>query len=218
MTLKDELISYCHKVYAHGFVAATDGNLSVRNNDGSFLVTASAICKGDVGPEHIVRTDIQGNTAYSKLKVSTEFKMHAAFYQARSEIGAVVHCHPVYATALASSSFNPDQPVFPEVVLTIGRIPVAAYATPSTNEVVESLKPFIDFANVVLLANHGAVSVGRTIKEAYQRMEKLEHAAKTLFFAEMAGGARKLSTEALEKLYVVADQTYHIQLHPRNKF
>lgn len=218
MTLKNELISFCHKVYAKEFVAATDGNLSARAADGSFLVTASGICKGEVQPEHIIRTGKDGNVAYSSLKISTEFKMHLAIYHARPEVNAVVHCHPVFATALATAQLNPDQPVFPEVILGIGRIPLAKYATPSTNEVAGSIQPFLQFANCILLENHGAVTMGRTIQEAYYRMEKLEHAAKTFFYAEMAGGVKKLSPESLRKLYAVAENTYHINIHPGNKY
>ncbi|MBI5728078.1 MAG: class II aldolase/adducin family protein, partial [Ignavibacteriales bacterium] len=214
MTLKNELISFCHKVYAKEFVAATDGNLSVRAADGSFLVTASGICKGEVQPEHIIRAGKDGNVLYSGLKISTEFKMHLAIYFARPEVNAVVHCHPVFATALATAQLNPDQPVFPEVILGIGRIPLAKYATPSTNEVAESIQPFLHFANCILLENHGAISMGRTIGEAYYRMEKLEHAAKTFFYAEMASGAKKLSAESLHKLYTAAESTYHIDIHP----
>lgn len=218
MTLRDELVLFCHKVYKNGFVAATDGNLSVRTDDNAFFVTASGICKGDVTTEHILRCDKDGNTAFNRGRVSTEFKLHSVIYENRKEIQAVVHCHPVFATAIATSSSNFDQPIFPEVVLGIGRIPLAKYATPSTDEVPQSILPFIPFANAILLENHGAVTVGRTLQEAYNRMEKLEHAAKIFFYAELAGGAKRIPEEKLPKLYEAAEKTYNITIDNRNKF
>lgn len=218
MPVKDELIEFCRRVYAKGFVAATDGNLSVRTPDGSFWVTASGVCKGDVTPDDIVRTNADGEVLYRSKKPSTEFKMHLAIYKNRHDVNAVVHCHPVFATAFAAAGKTLDKPVFPEVILGIGKVPLCDYATPSTSALAESLLPHIAGSNVFLLRNHGAVATGKTLREAYYRMEKLEHAARTTVIAEMLGGAQALSPEKVKELYSIAASTYGISIAENSKF
>ncbi|MCE1189405.1 MAG: class II aldolase/adducin family protein [Ignavibacteria bacterium] len=217
MYLKNELVHFCHKVYEKEFVAATDGNLSVRLPDGTFLITSSGISKGEVTVEDIIHTDRHGNTRATNKKISTEFKMHLEIYRARPEINAVVHCHPVHATAFASSNRSLNRAVLPEAVLGLGRIALCEYATPSTRALAESLQHSIDYANVFLLRNHGAVTVGTSLREAYNRMEKLEHTAKVLWLTESLGGAIEISKDKLEELYSVAAATYGMEIHPKNR-
>lgn len=218
MFFNKELIEYCHKAAAQGFVSSTDGNLSVRTKTGTFLITASAVNKGDIEHRHILEMDSEGNLVKGAGKVSTENKLHRYIYEKRRDVRAVVHCHPVYATAFASCGAVLDIPVFPEVVLTLGRIPLCRYSTPSTDELHKSLDPFIDYANVFLLENHGAVTVGKSLKEAYYRMEKLEHAAKTIYLANSMGGVKTIAPDKLRELYDIAESHYGIKLHDKNKF
>ncbi len=218
MLQKKELIEYCHKVSAKGFVAAADGNLSLRRADGTIVITSSGIPKGDTNFENIVQCNLDGQVKFSKLKISTESKLHFNIYNKRSDVNAVIHCHPPVATAYASSGKSLDVPVFPEIVLNLGRIPLCTYATPSTDALPESMNEYIEYANVFLLQNHGAVAVGRNIREAYFRMEKLEHYAKTMFYAEGLGGAKKLTREQIDELYRLAPTVYNISLDIRNKF
>lgn len=218
MQQREELIAYCHKVYEKNFVSAYDGNLSVRTPNGTILITRSAVCKGDVTAGDILEINMNGEIINGSGKISTENKLHLLIYQNRNDVKAIVHAHPVYATAFASARESLDRPVFPEVILTLGRIPLCKYATPSTDELPESLKQHINYASVFLLENHGAVSVGVNIKQAYFRMEKLEHTAKTMFVANKLGGVKELPKYKLDVLYSVAEKSYGIKLDEKNKF
>jgi L-fuculose-phosphate aldolase len=214
----EEFIKICHKVYEKGFVSCFDGNISVRTPKKTFLITPSGVCKGEITIDNILEIDAQGKIINGKGKVSTENKIHLFIYGKRKDVNAVIHCHPVYATAFATAGISLDKPVFPEVVLTIGRIPLCKYATPSTDEVPKSIEPYVDYANVFLLQNHGAVSVGKDLQEAYNRMEKLEHTAKILSISKNIGGEKEISKEKLKQLYSIAEETYGIKLNSKNKF
>jgi len=218
MQQREELIAFCHKVYEKNFVSAYDGNLSVRTSNGTILITRSVVCKGDVTGKDILEINMNGEIINGTGKISTENKLHLFIYQNRKEVNAVVHAHPVYATAFASARESLDRPIFPEVILTLGRIPLCKYATPSTDELPESLKNHINYANVFLLENHGAVSVGVNLKQAYFRMEKLEHTAKTIFMANKLGGVKEIPKYKLDALYSVAEKSYGIKLDEKNKF
>lgn len=207
-----DLIEACHKVYDNKFVAAYDGNLSARVSEDRILITPSSKCKGELKEEDLLLIDFQGNLIEGSGKVSTEAKIHLLAYNRREEIKAVVHCHPVHATALAAAGMDMTEPVFPEVILTIGSVPLCKYATPSTNELPESMEPYINFAWAMLFENHGAITFGKTIKEAYFRMEKLEHTAQTLIAAKSLGGAKALSVNNVEKLISIAESVYGIKL------
>ncbi len=208
-----ELVKFCHKVYEKGFVSATDGNLSMRLDSGRILITPSGKNKGEVRLEDLLIIDNKGNKLLGSGKVSTEAKIHLLAYNSRPEVNAVVHCHPVYATAFASSGIDLTQPVFPEVILSLGKIPLCKYGTPSTNELPDSMEPYINSAWAFLLQNHGAVTLGKSIKDAYYKMEKLEHAAQTIFVAKILGGPTTLSKENVEKLLRIAESTYGIKLN-----
>lgn len=217
MRLVDELVTYCHKVYDKEFVAAYDGNLSLRTPDNTVLITRSAVCKGDLKPEDILEIDLNGKIISGQGKVSTEAKIHLLAYNSRSDVKAVVHTHPPYATAFAAVGERIDRPVFPEVILSLGKIPLCRYGTPSTEELPDSMKPYIDFAWAMLLENHGTVTFGKTIAEAYYKTEKLEHAAKTLFIARTIGREKSLPRNKLKELYDIAETTYGIKIDKRNR-
>lgn len=219
MSVKRELIEACHKVYEKGFVAATDGNLSVRIAPNQVWITPSGKNKGELRESDLIRITLEGEVLEGARNISTENKIHLLAYKNRKDINAVVHCHPVYATAFASSGEDQlNKPVFPEVVLSIGKIPICKYGTPSTNEVVDSINPYIDFVWALLLQNHGAVTFGTSIKDAYYKMEKLEQTAKILFTARQLGQVNELDEEQLEKLYSAADKTYNLNIDDKNKF
>jgi len=217
MNLKKQLVKTCHKVYKKGFVAAFDGNLSVRIDENKFLITRSGINKGEVTENDILTIDSNCNIIEGSGKITTEVKLHLKIYNSRKEVNSVIHCHPIYATAIATSRENFPNNIFPEVILTLGKVPICNYATPSTDELANSLNPFVDYANVFLLSNHGAVSVGETIEVAFFRMEKLEHISKTIFVSESIGNMKKLENEQIEELYAIADKTYGIKINENNK-
>jgi len=218
MLFRKELVKYCHKVYEKGFVAGTDGNLSIRFSENVVLITRSAISKGDVTEDDILAGDFNGSPVYGKGKISTEVKIHIEAYKKREDVKSVIHCHPVYATSCATAGLSLDMPVFPEIVLSLGRVPLCEYATPSTPGLVESMLPYIEFANVFLLKNHGAVAFGKNLKEAFYRMEKLEHYAKSVFLMNQIGKIERITNEKLKELYSLAEKSYGIKLDKRNMY
>lgn len=218
MSAANEIIRIGKLLQSTGMVAATDGNISVRSDAESFYITASGVRKDSLTSKDIVKLDMQCRPATEGKKASTEAKIHAALYKARPEIGAVVHAHPVHATAFTASPFSLDIAVFPEVILSIGRIPVCKYATPSTASLPESLEPYIEYANVFLLQNHGAVSIGKTLDVAYNRMEKLEHYAKIMSILVPMGGYIPIRKKKLKELYAITEEVYGISLHKKNRF
>lgn len=216
MSEKTKLVEICRKVYREGFVAATDGNISAVTKDNTFLITRSGINKGEVTEEDIVEIDASGKIINGKGTLSTEFKIHLFAYSRRPEVFAVVHCHPVYATAFASTGHGLDRHIFPEVILTLGKVPICKYATPSTDELALSMEPYIDYAWAFLLENHGAVTLGRDPDDAYNKMEKLEHAAKTIFAARLLGGEQEITSDKIRELLKLASETYGIIPDKRN--
>lgn len=206
------LIEICHLVYKKKFVSAFDGNLSLLTSSGTVLITRSGICKGDVKEKDIIETDLKGRIVAGTGKLSTENKIHFFIYSSRPDVRAVIHCHPVYATAFAASGKSFPADIFPEVILTLGKIPVCEYATPSTEEVPLSLKPHISEGWAYLLKNHGAVTLGRNIKEAYFKMEKLEHTAKTLAVSYLLGGPRPIPKNKVEQLINISEEVYGIKI------
>ena len=210
MPLKKKLVEICHKVYAKGFVAAYDGNISARSKNNTVLITRSGICKGNVTVSDIIEIDLKGKIISGKGKISTEHKIHLYAYQKRKEVNAVVHCHPVYATAFALLGEGFEKHYLPEVLLTIGKVPLCKYATPSTNQVPESLEPHINFALAMLLQNHGAVTLGKNLDDAYFKMEKLEHAAKTILVAKLIGKPKELSKKNINEILKISESTYGI--------
>lgn len=217
MLLKSELVKYCRKVYEKGFVSAYDGNLSARIDDNRILVTPSGKCKGEVDEEDLIEVDLNGNKLSGSSKISTEIKIHLLAYQKRKDVCAVIHCHPIYTTAFATAGEGFTRPVFPEVILSLGKVPLCKYATPSTDELPNSMLPYIEYSWAMLFENHGAVTFGKNLKGAYFRMEKLEHAAHTLFAARLLGREKNIPLNKVRELYSLAKETYGIQIDERNK-
>ena len=208
--IRKEFIKICNKVYQKGFVASTDGNLSQRIEQNKILITPSGKNKGELTEEDLLVIDLNGKLIEGSRKVSTEVKMHLLAYTHRRDINAVVHAHPVYATAFATAGRDLSDPIFPEVILSLGKVHLCEYGTPSTDELINPMVKFINDAWAMLLQNHGAVTFGKSLSDAYYKMEKLEHAAKTIFIAELLGGVKKISKDKLIKLLSIAHRTYGI--------
>ena len=213
-----KLVDICHKVYEKGFVSAFDGNISLITPQNTVLITRSAVCKGDVTEDDIMEIDASGQILKGKGKISTEYKIHLYAYSRRPDINAVVHCHPVYATAFASAGEALTKNVFPEVILTLGKIPLCKYATPSTDELPLSMEPYSQHSWGLLLQNHGAVTFGKSLRDAYFKMEKLEHTAKTIFLARQLGGENEIPKEKILELLNLAKGTYGLSQDERNIF
>jgi len=214
----DKLISVCHKVYQKGFVAASDGNISLITPNNTVLITRSGISKGEITEKDILEFDFNGNHLKGEGKITTEFRLHLYAYSKRKDVNAVVHCHPVHSTAFSLLGEGLIKHYFPEVILTLGKVHLCKYATPSTNDLPLSLDPYIEYGWAFLLQNHGAMTLGKNVMDAYYKMEKLEHAAETLFKARMLGNPNELSAEDVKQLFEISEETYGITQDPRNVF
>ena len=216
MSELEKLISVCHKVYSKGFVSAYDGNVSAITENNTILITRSGICKGDVSEKDILEFDFSGRPLKGEGRITTEFKLHLFAYSKRKEVNAVVHCHPVHATAISLLGEGLVKHYFPEVLLTLGKVPLCKYATPSTNDLPISIEPYIDFAWAFLLENHGALTLGKNLDDAYYKMEKLEHAAETIWKARLLGNPKELSSEEINRLIEISEETYGLTQDRRN--
>jgi L-fuculose-phosphate aldolase len=180
----------CHwgrHLYQRGLVSAFDGNLSLRIAAHRYLVTRSGICKGDLTPDDIVIADSDGRKLDGDGKVSSEFLTHLAAYAERNDVAAVVHAHPPFATALTLAGVSMADPVLPEVLMGLGPVPTAPYATPGTPEGAEVVRVLVAKHDAVLLDRHGALTCADTLDHACHLMEKLEHAAHVLWAARCLG-------------------------------
>ncbi len=206
--LIEEIVEISHLIYKKGFVSATDGNISARLPNGNILCTPTMLSKGEIKKSNIVEIDADENLVYGIYKPSTEVKMHLFIYKQREDVNAIIHAHPPFATSFAVAGLSLENYVLPEVIINIGKIPLAKYATPSTDEVPKSIEPFIKDHDAFLLQNHGAVTIGTNLKEAFFKMEKLEHYAMIVLFARILGGERTLSTEEITKLSEISLKSY----------
>jgi L-fuculose-phosphate aldolase len=185
--LRSELAAVCRRLEHKGLIAASDGNVSCRLGEDRILITPSGAPKGDVAPGDLLVTDLEGRPAGAG-KPSSEIKMHLLVYRKRPDVSAVVHAHPPLATAFTVSGFRFDARVLPEVWLTMGEVPTAAFAVPSTEQVPRSIAPYVENHRVILLERHGALTYAENATRAYMLMEKLEHAARTMFLASVLKG------------------------------
>ena len=199
--LRNHIIDIGRRIYETGLVAASDGNISARMDDGVILTTPTMVCKGRMTEDMLVVVDTLGRKLRSdERNPSSELPMHLAIYRLRPGVRAVVHAHPPFGTGFAVANVPLDKPLLSEVILTLGCIPLTAYGTPSTNEMVDSLAPYIPHHDALLLANHGAVSYGPDLETAYARMETLKHFAKITLIARLVGQPAELSAESIAKL------------------
>lgn len=218
--MKEQICDICHKMWQLGWVAANDGNVTAKLPDGTFLATPTGISKSFITPEKILHVDkdcnlIDTNTTY---KPSTELKMHMRCYAERDDVGAVVHAHPPAATGFAVAGKSMNDYCMIETVIALGSVPVTPYATPSTNEVPEAIAPYLQEHDVVLLENHGALSVGVDLMTAYYRMETLELMAKISINAHLLGGAKEIPRDKIDQLLDLRENFYHVSgRHPGYK-
>jgi L-fuculose-phosphate aldolase len=195
-----EIVSYGKMLHERGFVAAMDGNLSVRLNDKQILATPTAMSKGALTPADLVIVNQQGDRLSGRHDVSSEIAMHLLIYRSRPDIRAVVHAHPPTATGFAAAGIALSEPLVCEVVIGLGSIPLAKYGTPGTPELSEALEPLIGDYDAILMSNHGVVSYGDTLAHAYMKMETVEHFAQIALVTHILGRQQPLAGADLEKL------------------
>ncbi|WHY80029.1 class II aldolase/adducin family protein [Neobacillus sp. WH10] len=197
---KKQICDIGRRIYDKGFVAANDGNISIRINENEFLITPTGVSKGTLTPEMIIKVDGQGNVLDGDYRPTSEMKMHLLVYQERPDIQAVVHVHPPYATAFAIAGIPLDQAIMPESVVYLGTIPIAEYGTPSTAEIPNAIRKYVHEHQGVLLENHGALTWGKDLEHAYFLMESLEFTAKINWITKQLNGDRELSKKHVQTL------------------
>jgi L-fuculose-phosphate aldolase len=208
--LRADIVEVGRRMYARGYTASNDGNISVRLGADRLLMTPKSVCKGFMSPDMMCITDLEGRKLQGDRDPSSEMLMHLEVYRQRPDVRAVVHAHPPIATGFAVAGIPLDRAVLAEVLTTLGSIPIAAYATPSTKELPEAVRQYIKAHDGMLLANHGALTVGADLFSAYYKMETIEHFAKISLVARLLGRENLIAREEVERLQALRG-TYGIQ-------
>ena len=198
--LREAIVEVGRRLYARGYTASNDGNISARLDDRRLLMTPKSVCKGFMSPDMMVITDLEGKKLAGDRDPSSEMQMHLEVYRQRPDAHAVVHAHPPIATGFAVAGIPLDRAVLAAVVTTLGSVPIADYATPSTKELPEAVRKYVKAHDGMLLANPGALTVGADVLSAYYKMETIEHFAKISLVARLLGGENLISREEVERL------------------
>jgi len=198
--LREGIVEVGRRLYARGYTASNDGNISARLDDRRLLMTPKSVCKGFMTPDMMVITDLDGQKLAGDRDPSSEMQMHLEVYRQRPDARAVVHAHPPIATGFAVAGIPLDRAVLAEVVTTLGSVPIAEYATPSTKELPEAVRKYVRAHDGMLLANHGALTLGTDLFSAYYKMETIEHFAHISLVARLLGGERLLSRQEVDRL------------------
>jgi len=198
--LRRDLVEVCRRLHDRRLIGAGEGNVSCRLGRDRLLVTPSGVGKGFLRPADLIVVDLSGKRIRGRGRPSTELLMHLAAYAARPDAGAVVHAHPLTAIAFTVAGVAPPNDLLPEAVLVLGRIAVAPFATPGTDELPRSLSPFWKGHDVILLERHGALALGRDLQQAFDRMETLERVCEVAARARALGRCEPLSAEAVRKV------------------
>jgi L-fuculose-phosphate aldolase len=198
--LREEIVACCRLMAAKGLVAGTEGNVSARDEDGTILMTPSGMNKGEIEPEMLVRLSLDGKVVEGELEPTSEKFMHLEFYRQRPGVGGVAHGHPIFCTAFAAAHQALPENILPELIATIGHVPLVPYGRPSSAKLAAALSPYCRKHNVFLLQNHGATAIGKNVREAYHRLEVVEAYAKTVWAAASLGGVKPLPRAAIDDL------------------
>lgn len=198
---RERIVEIGRLVYQKGWVAANDGNITVRLGPDRMLATPTGISKGMMRPDDLIICDLEGKKLEGRRERTTEILMHTTIYAMRPDVQSVVHAHPPVATGFAVAGRSLNLALLPEVIIGLGCIPLAGYGLPGTPELTEELKPYIPSYDALLMANHGAVCYGEDLEKAFFKMETLEHFARITLVAELLGGPRVLPRTEVDKLF-----------------
>jgi L-fuculose-phosphate aldolase len=206
--LKQLILDIGRRLWEREYIASNDGNITVRIGDNRLLTTPTGVSKGFMTQDMIIEMNMDGKilSGSGKYRPSSEVKMLIEVYKQRDDVGAVVHAHPVVCTSFAVAGIPLNKCVLPEAVLTLGAVPIAPYGTPSTMEIPDSIKPYLQNSDAILLANHGALTLGTDLINAYHRMETLEHSAKIVFTAIQLGNVNMIPAADVKKLMELRQQ------------
>jgi L-fuculose-phosphate aldolase len=198
--VRADIVEVGRRLWERGYVASNDGNVSVRIGDDRLITTPKNVSKGFMTPDMMVVTDLNGKKLAGDRDPSSELKMHLQVYRDRPDARAVVHAHPPTATGFAVAGIPLDRAVLAEVVTTLGSIPIAEYATPSTDELPRACSKYLKAHDGLLLANHGALAIGPDLFTAYHRMETIEHFAKISLVTRLLGREHLLTRSEVDRL------------------
>jgi L-fuculose-phosphate aldolase len=198
--VRNTLVEFGRRLYERNHIGAAEGNLSTRLSDGRIMITPSGANKGFMKAEEMVICDTSGKKLQGAGRPSSEIKLHASIYGWRPDIMAICHAHPVYATAYSTARIPLMRPILPEVVGTVGGIPLAHYGAPGTSDLPDTLADLIDRYDVFLLEAHGVLSLGKTIEDAFNKIETVERFAAILYAAERLGDVKELPVKEVDRL------------------
>src|SRR5687768_17949849 len=198
--VRADIVEAGRRMYSRGYVASNDGNISARLDDRRLMTTPKSVSKGFMTPDMMVIVGYDGAKLQGDRDPSSELPMHLEVYRNRPDVNGVVHAHPPIATGFAVAGIPLTRAVLAEVVTTLGSIPIAEYGTPSTKELPEAVRQYVQAHDGMLLANHGALTLGKDLFAAYYKMETIEHFAKISLVARLLGGERILSREEVFRL------------------
>lgn len=206
--LKKQMVEIGRRIWTRGYVAANDGNITALLNDNELLTTPTGVSKGFMTVEMIIKCDRSGKVISSSpgYRPSSEVKMHLEVYRERPDIKAVVHAHPTYATSFAVAGIPLNKCVLPEAIIVMGAVPTAPYGLPSTMEIPDRMRPFVKDSDAILLENHGALTLGTDLLNAYHKMETLEHTATIVWKALQLGNLNVLPPEERDRLMTLREK------------
>ncbi|MEC9093299.1 MAG: class II aldolase/adducin family protein, partial [Planctomycetota bacterium] len=198
--LKQDICEIGQRIYNRGYAAANDGNITVKISENEVLCTPTMTCKGFLKPDDIATIDMTGKQLSGRKKRSSEALLHLEIMKQRPDIKSVVHCHPPHATAFAVAREPIPQCVLPEVEVFLGETPITKYETPGGQEFAETVLPFVDKTNVIILANHGTVSYGENVERAYWWTEILDSYCRILMLSKQLGNVEYLNQQKSQEL------------------
>ncbi len=206
--IKEQIVEIGKRIWQRGYVASNDGNITVMINENELLATPTGMSKGFMTEDMIIKCDRDGNviSGNPKYRPSSEVKMHLDVYKERPDIKSVVHAHPAYATSFAVAGIPLDKCILPEAIIVIGSVPIAPYGLPSTMEIPDRMRPFIKNSDAILLENHGALTLGTDVLNAYHKMETLEHTASIVWKAIQLGNVNVLPENERDRLLSLRDK------------
>lgn len=206
-----DLAKICGLMYAKNLITSTDGNISVRYREDRLLITPSGVHKGFLTPDQFVVTDLSGKVLSGKSKASQEIYMHLAVYRERPDVMAVIHAHPIHCIAFTLTGLDFGKTHLPEVILSVGEIPIVPYTTPTTQEVPDMISSYIRSKDALILDRHGSLTVGKDLWDAFNKLERIEHVAQVMFVARQLGPIKHLSSDQLQSLGKILSESMSAQ-------
>lgn len=209
-----EMVTVCRRLWERGLIAGVEGNVSMRLDAKRILVTPAGLAKVDLKPSDLVEVSPAGEHLRGRRRASSELAVHLRIYERRPDLHAIVHAHPPTATGFAVAGEGFASCILPEVIFTVGWVPLVPYATPGTRELADQFDPFVASHDAYLMANHGALTAGPSLAVAHQRMESLEHSARILLTARLLGRVNELTREEVTALVAARERAGHVGPYP----